>query len=281
VGALLASLALGVVAPCAFAQDRERTNCRDLVSSERPTDIDLEQAKRAAEKAQASLDELERQRAAAHDTLEAALGRSPSQPGELEAAKSGFDAAVRARDAALLELEAKQRAFACTEVAYDDARTFVHGFALGFSAARAADDTRYLGLSARYVHPYGPARSLELALEVNRLERGTPARQDESDEHELLVALVPRFSFGTNGAAFVIGGGFALLPDEDEVAVLGELGIDFRVNYRCGADSESCAGLWLNLKPFVQPLLPFDGSPVAFLFGVQVGGGGRWGRVGP
>jgi hypothetical protein len=41
----------------------------------------------------------------------------------------------------------------------------------------------------------------------------------------LLVALVPRFSFGTNGAAFVIAGGLALLPDEDEVAVLGELGI--------------------------------------------------------
>ena len=297
VAALLAALVSTFVIPHAVAQANPRTNCRDLEERREslhkddgdadlrrdftPTDVDLEQAMRAVEKAQARLDELERQRKAAHDTLEVALARSPSQPTEINAAKGTFDAAVRDRDSALAELERKKKDFACTELAYDDARTFTHGLALGLTAARAADDSQYFGASLRYVHPYGPSRSLELALELNSFERGDPTRREERDERQALLALIPRFSFGTSGAAFVVGGGFGWLWHDEEPVAVGELGIDFRVNYQCGTEGKSCVGPWLNVKPFVQPLLPFDGSPVAFLFGVQVGGGVRCDRVGP
>lgn len=265
-----------------------RADTYDLCEALKPEDTDaaLKEANKAQIRAQEALDVEESNLALAQQAQEAAVAEltkdSASNAARIavtQGSKAVQDAA-RKRKQARNALELATEDATCVQAEHDAARRFVHGLGIAVSGAYAADHTERLGLALRYVHPSEAALTWELAFGVSHFQLSTP-----DDDRDTLFSLLYRWSFGRDRAAFSLGGGLAWLPkDADEItaarsyAVIGDIGVAFRVNHKCSPTGSSCVTPWVDLRPFAQPWLPFDGSPAAILFGLELGASIGFGR---
>lgn len=287
--AALGALALVAAhsAPLRAEEAPKVTTCRAYGNSREA----LSKAEKGVERAKGRLEQAEQQLALMRAAQEAAVAELTQQPTSTTAQSAvqersrAVQVAAADRGDAEKKLDAAKELLLSVENAYLKAQGFDHGVGLGLSTARAADGTKRTGLALRYVHPSATADTFEFSLGVSRLKRHEDAaRGDEDNEGApedradgTMLSLMHRWSFGMSRAFLSIGsgvtwstGGLDDLGKLSRYAVLGEISLAFRANHAC---SQNCVAPWADLRPFLQPWLPFDGSSVAILFGVELGGG--------
>lgn len=250
-----------------------------------PRDTELEAARAAVDAAKTDLDLQETNRALQEAALNAAVSKpADDASGEsIKAARASLVAAATARDQASATLKTAKATLNCQESAHAAVRSFRHSVGLGLLAARAADDTARFALALRYQYTAGASQAWEASLEAGRFWLSV-----DDPERDTLLNAMYRWKFGINSSALVLGTGLGWLPTQfghpwrsREYALLGDVGVEFHVKNACSSLSGRCWTVWPDLRASVQPWLPFDGSSVAILFGIQVGASVGFERVSP
>lgn len=238
-----------------------------------PGDAELAEAKTAAEDAQTELDKKEQERALQQAARDAAVGKPDNDAATIKLAQDAFGRASEDRDRAHATLREANATVACQERFHLAARNFYHSLGVGVAAAGTADETARVSAALRYQYAPTTNKAWEVSLEAGRF--WLPERDDNRDT---VMNAIYRWKFGTSSSAFVLGSGIGWLnrrfngPWENHgFAVLGDVGVEFRIKNSCPSLTGDCWALWPDLRASVQPWVSLDGSPVAILFGVQLG----------
>jgi hypothetical protein len=290
------SFALICRAVPSFAQTAPPRDCRQLElaagqiakndalrPSLAPRDPELADARAGVKAAQLELESKEEARVLQKAALDAAVANTKATEAELKAARDAFAEAVRARNSASTKLNAARETLACQEKAHYAARHFRHSVGVGLQGAQAADETARFAFALRYQYTRNSTQAWEASLEAGRF--WLPSYDDDRDT---LINAMYRWKFGSSSAAMVVGGGMGWLADRarppwkhHDVALLGELGVEFRIRNHCGS-LETCTNIWPDARAFVQPWVPLNHDyPVAILFGIQLGASVGFHRMSP
>lgn len=249
-----------------------------------PGRSELAEARAAVDAAQAALDASEANRAQQQAARDAALNKlGGADAAAIQTAQESLSDAAARRDQANAALKTAKATLHCQEHAYTAERNFRHSAGVGLLAARAADDTARWAFALRYQQAVSSSRAWEASFEVGRFWLSV-----DDPRRDTLLDASYRWKFGTGTTALVLGGGIGWLPSKfkrpwrgREYAALGDLGVEFRIKNSCPSLSKSCYTFWPDIRASVQPWLPFDGSSVAILFGIQLGASVGFGRLGP